>query len=112
MCLCVVCVIFLFNPFLIALVVQVLEFAAAYPSYSLLGHSQGGMVSLNILNTYHTGVDAAVGERKVQSLQTPYYGNGAASSADTMKTVSVLERFYGANNQANRMISSKQNDCE
>jgi len=49
-------------------------------TFSLVGQSQGGMVSLHILNYYHTGMDDAVGERKIQSVATPFLGNSALSN--------------------------------
>ena len=49
-------------------------------TFGLLGQSQGGMISLHILNFYHTGLDSAVGARKIQSVATPYEGNTALSS--------------------------------
>jgi len=49
-------------------------------TFSMVGQSQGGMVSLHILNYYHTGMDDAVGERKLQSVATPYMGNSALSN--------------------------------
>jgi len=61
---------------------RVVEFAASngLSSFGLVGHSQGGIVTLNTLNYYHTGLDAAVGNRKIQSLASPFLGNTAAGS--------------------------------
>jgi len=53
-------------------------------SFGLVGHSQGGIVTLHVLNYYHTGLDAAVGPRKIQSLASPYRGNSAAGSIADM----------------------------
>jgi len=52
-------------------------------SYSLVGHSQGGMVSAHISNYYFSGLDTLTsnGGRKIQSLGTPYEGCSAAGSA-------------------------------
>ena len=61
--------------------------AEGIESYGVLGFSQGGMVALNIMNAFFTGVDAAVGNRKVQSLASPFYGNSASSNADFLKNV-------------------------
>lgn len=49
-------------------------------SYGLVGHSQGGIVTLHSLNYYFSGLDAAVGPRKIQSLASPYNGNSAAGN--------------------------------
>lgn len=49
-------------------------------SYGLVGHSQGGLASVHVLNYYHTGLDNAVGARKIQSLGSPYRGNSGASN--------------------------------
>ena len=35
--------------------------AAGLSSFGLIGHSQGGAVSLHLMNFYHSGLDAAVG---------------------------------------------------
>jgi pimeloyl-ACP methyl ester carboxylesterase len=49
-------------------------------SFGLVGHSQGGIVTLHTYNYYATGLDLAVGPRKIQSLASPYLGNTAAGS--------------------------------
>jgi len=49
--------------------------------YSVIGHSQGGMVSLHLLNHYWTGLDHAANGRLVQSIGTPWLGNSVAGSA-------------------------------
>ena len=50
-------------------------------SYSLVGHSQGGMVTAHILNYYWSGMDTTGTGRKGQSVGTPYQGSTAAGSA-------------------------------
>jgi len=50
-------------------------------SWSGIGHSQGGIVLAHILNYYFTGLDHSTGGRKIQSLGTPYSGNGGAGCA-------------------------------
>ncbi len=58
---------------------------AELPSFGLIGHSQGGLASLHLHNYIWSGLEAAVGERKIQSVGTPYRGSaGAGSSADTI----------------------------
>lgn len=61
---------------------RIVQFAAEnqLSSYGLVGHSQGGIVTLHSLNYYFTGLDAATGNRKIQSLASPYNGNTAAGS--------------------------------
>jgi len=49
-------------------------------SYSIVGHSQGGMVGSHIHNYFWSGMDTAKSGRLVQSLGTPYQGNSAAGS--------------------------------
>lgn len=57
-------------------------------SYGLLGHSQGGFVAVHVYNYYWSGVDAAEGQRKLQSLGTPYQGNsGAGFWAEVLDTL-------------------------
>lgn len=57
------------------------------PSFGLIGHSQGGMVSLHIRNFYWSGNDAAsapagsAAHRPVQSMGTPYLGVSGAGAA-------------------------------
>eukprot|EP00040_Diaphanoeca_grandis_P025572 m.141815 g.141815 ORF g.141815 m.141815 type:complete len:725 (-) comp30216_c0_seq2:300-2474(-) len=46
-------------------------------AYSMMGQSQGGMVTLHILNHYHTGMDLITEGRKIQSIATPFLGNSA-----------------------------------
>jgi len=50
-------------------------------SFSLVGHSQGGMVSAHISNYYFSGLDKVSNGRKIQSIGTPYQGCTAAGSA-------------------------------
>jgi hypothetical protein len=72
---------------------NVVQFAAdnGLASFGLVGHSQGGIVTLHVLNYYHTGLDAAVGARKIQSLASPFRGNSAAGcTADLAKVRLVI----------------------
>lgn len=50
-------------------------------SFGMIGHSQGGMVALHIMNFYWSGMDLAKGERKIQSVGTPWLGCSAAGGA-------------------------------
>jgi len=49
-------------------------------SFSLIGHSQGGMASLHLHNFYWTGLELTTTGRKIQSLGTPYQGCSAAGT--------------------------------
>lgn len=49
-------------------------------SYGLLGHSQGGIISLHTLNYYWSGLDEASGSRKIQSVCSPYHGNSGMAT--------------------------------
>jgi len=48
------------------------------PSFSLIGHSQGGMVSAHIHNYFFTGLEMATGGRLIQTVGTPWKGCSAA----------------------------------
>ena len=52
---------------------------AGYSSYGIVGHSQGGCAALHLLTYYASGLDHAVGGRRIQSLATPYQGTPLAS---------------------------------
>jgi len=59
----------------------VMDFATSkgLDSYSIVGHSQGGMVGLEILNFFYSGLDVVKKSgRLVQAIGTPYYGNSGA----------------------------------
>eukprot|EP01123_Difflugia_compressa_P001421 TRINITY_DN1164_c0_g1_i1.p1 TRINITY_DN1164_c0_g1~~TRINITY_DN1164_c0_g1_i1.p1 ORF type:complete len:551 (-),score=83.31 TRINITY_DN1164_c0_g1_i1:68-1600(-) len=65
-------------------------------TYSIIGHSQGGMVAAHIYNYYFTGLDNASGGRLIQSVGTPYQGCSAAGFlADLGKIFGVA---CGSNN--------------
>jgi len=54
--------------------------------WSGVGHSQGGVVLVHILNYYESGLDLVAGGRRIQSVGTPYYGcSGAGSAANLIK---------------------------
>jgi len=58
--------------------------AQGITAFSIIGHSQGGMVALHIHNYFFTGLDQAStagGKVLLQSLGTPFRGNTAAGSA-------------------------------
>eukprot|EP00052_Salpingoeca_macrocollata_P027478 m.261107 g.261107 ORF g.261107 m.261107 type:complete len:687 (-) comp22745_c3_seq1:76-2136(-) len=54
-------------------------------SFGLIGFSQGGMAITHLANYYHTGLDSAVGLRRLQSLATPYGGNSGMGLLDLIK---------------------------
>jgi len=49
--------------------------------FSGIGHSQGGIVLVHILNYYHTGLDETTNGRKVQTVGTPFNGCSGAGTA-------------------------------
>jgi len=58
--------------------------------FSLVGHSQGGLVILHIHNYFFSGVECAQNGRLLQSVGTPYKGNsGAGAAADLIKLFGV-----------------------
>jgi len=61
---------------------QIHQFAQSKGSslYSLIAHSQGGMASLHLLNTYWSGLDHVSSGRRIQTIGTPWKGNSAAGS--------------------------------
>lgn len=68
----------------------VVDATADLPSFGLIGHSQGGLVSTHIHNYFWTGLENAKGERKIQSVGTPYQGcTGAGSGADFIKVFGI-----------------------
>jgi len=62
---------------------KVIAFAEAngLESFGLIGHSQGGVVATHIHNYYFSGLEAATGQRPIQSVGTPYHGSSAAANA-------------------------------
>jgi len=65
--------------------------------YSIIGHSQGGMAALHLLNLYWSGLDHITSGRRIQTVGSPWKGNSAAgSSANLGKMFGV---GCGANNE-------------
>ncbi|MEW5987681.1 MAG: choice-of-anchor X domain-containing protein [Chloroflexota bacterium] len=56
----------------------ILEQGAAYDSYGIVAHSQGGAAALHLYSYYESGLDDASGPRLIQSLGTPYQGTSLA----------------------------------
>lgn len=48
-------------------------------SFGFVGHSQGGLAALHLLTYYHSGLDFAIGPRRIQSVASPYQGTPLAS---------------------------------
>jgi len=81
---------------------KVIDFATSQglDSFGVVGHSQGGMVGLHIINFFYTGADAAQNGRLVQSVGTPFYGNsGAGCLADL---INIFGFGCGANYDLSR----------
>ncbi len=53
--------------------------AAAYSSFGVVAHSQGGAAALHLLTYYQSPLDRAEGPRRIQSVGTPYQGTPLAS---------------------------------
>jgi len=69
------------------------------PSYGTIGHSQGGMIALHILNYYFTGLELATGARLVQTVGTPWQGCTAAG------TLAELGKIFGVGCGSNNDLS-------
>jgi hypothetical protein len=48
-------------------------------AFGLVGHSQGGNAALHLLTYYQSGLDYAIGPRRIQSVASPYQGTPLAS---------------------------------
>lgn len=62
----------------------------AYDSFGVIGHSQGAMAALHLYTYYWSGLDNAVGARRIQSLGAPYRGTALAGS------LALLGDIFGA----------------
>ncbi len=70
-----------------------------FPSYSMIGHSQGGAVALHIYAKYQSGMDNATGGRLIQSVGTPYQGTALAG------IIAVIGEVFGLQCGANRDLT-------
>ena len=52
---------------------------AGKDGFGLVGHSQGGLAALHLLTYYQSGLDYAIGPRRIQSVASPYQGTPLAS---------------------------------
>ena len=64
------------------------NFGAAYPSFGIVAHSQGGAASLHLYTYYWSGLDSATGgSRLIQSVGTPYQGTALAGNLAALGSV-------------------------
>ncbi len=63
------------------------NFGAAYPSFGIVAHSQGGAASLHLYTYYWSGLDYATGNRLIQSVGTPYQGTALAGNLAALGSV-------------------------
>lgn len=64
------------------------NFGAAYPSFGIVAHSQGGAASLHLYTYYWSGLDYATGgTRLIQSVGTPYQGTALAGNLAALGSV-------------------------
>ncbi len=76
------------------------NFGAAYPSFGLVAHSQGGAASLHLYTYYWSGLDSATGgSRLIQSVGTPYQGTALAGN------LAAIGSVFGAGCGANTNLS-------
>lgn len=59
---------------------MVRAFGEPYGSYSIVGHSQGGLASLHLKTYYWSGLDTVGSGRSIQSVGSPYLGCSLAGS--------------------------------
>lgn len=66
------------------------NFGAAYPSFGVVAHSQGGAATLHLYTYYWSGLDYATGgTRLIQSVGTPYQGTALAGN------LALLGQIFG-----------------
>ena len=66
------------------------EFGSQFPSFGIVGHSQGGNAALHLYTYYWSGLDNANGSRLIQSVGAPYRGTALAGN------VALLGSIFGA----------------
>lgn len=69
---------------------RILDYGAAYSSYGIVAHSQGGAAALHLYSRYWSGLDYANGGRIIQSVGTPYQGTALAGN------LAALGSIFGA----------------
>ena len=72
------------------------NFGAAYPSFGIVAHSQGGAASLHLYTYYWSGLDSAGAGRLIQTVGTPYQGTALAGNLAALG--SVFGAGCGTNN--------------
>lgn len=76
------------------------NFGAAYPSFGVVAHSQGGAATLHLYTYYWSGLDYATGgTRLIQSVGTPYQGTALAGN------LALLGQIFGAGCGSNSNLS-------
>ena len=75
------------------------NFGAAYPSFGIVAHSQGGAASLHLYTYYWSGLDSATGSRLIQSVGTPYQVTALAGN------LALLGQIFGAGCGSNTNMS-------
>ena len=63
------------------------NFGAAYPSFGIVAHSQGGAASLHLYTYYWSGLDSAGAGRLIQTVGTPYQGTALAGNLAALGSV-------------------------
>lgn len=66
------------------------QLGAQVTSHGVVAHSQGGPASLHLLTYYWSGLDLALGGRRIQSVGAPYQGTPLAGD------LAVLGQVFGA----------------
>ncbi|MDN3638218.1 hypothetical protein QWY82_05260 [Simiduia curdlanivorans] len=69
---------------------KIRDAGAAYSSFGVVAHSQGGAAALHLYAKYASGLDNASGGRIIQSVGTPYQGTALAGN------LAVLGQIFGA----------------
>lgn len=59
-------------------------FGSSWGSFGVVAHSQGGAASLHLYTYYWSGLDNAVGARRIQSVGTPYQGTNLSGILATL----------------------------
>lgn len=67
----------------------IIDAGQGYSSFGAVGHSQGGVALLHMFTYYSTPLDAASGERRLQSLAAPYKGTPLSG------LLAVIGDFFG-----------------
>ena len=74
---------------------RLLNDGAAYSSFGVVAHSQGGAAALHLYSRYWSGLDNATGGRLIQSVGTPY--RGTALTGNIAALGDIFGQGCGAN---------------